>query len=206
MPVDEVVTLTLAYREDDQLARLMLDEQETARLNRLWAEYEYVSQNALLQVDAFEQLWQYATQDADPSVFEPMRKPIAARAAAFRRSLVESEPSQVEAVVRFASKAYRRPLTTEEESSLRELYRTLRKQELSHEEAFRNTLARIFISTPFLYKLEKPPVGREHPSRIERVSRAVPSLRACGKGIAQVRAPEKALNCWSRRADTAPRL
>jgi hypothetical protein len=161
VPVDEVVTLTLAHREDDHLARLMLNEQEIARLNQLWAEYEYVSRNALLQVDAFEQLWQYATQDADPSVFEPMRKPIAVRAAEFREFLVESEPRHVEAVVQFASKAYRRPLSTEEEAGLRELYRTLREQELSHEEAFRNTLARIFISTPFLYKLEKPPAGSE---------------------------------------------
>ena len=60
VPVDEVVTLTLAYREDAQLARLMLYEKENGKLDRLWAEYEYVSQNALLLVDAFEQLWQYA--------------------------------------------------------------------------------------------------------------------------------------------------
>ena len=35
VPVDEVVTLTLYYREDDQLARLMLDEgpEEAARPN-----------------------------------------------------------------------------------------------------------------------------------------------------------------------------
>ena len=161
VPVDEVVTLTLAHREDSHLARLMLDEKTSAQLDRLWSEYEYVSQNDLLLVDAFEQLWQYATQDADPSVFEPMRKPIAARAAAFRKSVVESEPSHVDALVRFASKAYRRPLSTEEDRGLRELYQTLREQEIPHEEAFRHTLARVFISTPFLYKLEKSPAGNK---------------------------------------------
>ncbi|MGZ8898941.1 MAG: DUF1592 domain-containing protein [Limisphaerales bacterium] len=161
VPVDEVVTLTLAHREDDHLIRLMLDEKEAVRLNRLWREYEFVSQNALLQVDAFEQLWQYATQDADPSVFEPMRKPIAARAEAFRQSLRESESGQVNALVDFANQAYRRPLTGAEKQGLRALYENLREQELSHEEAFRHTLSRVFVAPAFLYKLEHPPVGEE---------------------------------------------
>ena len=161
VPVDEVVTLTLAHREDDHLMRLMLDEKETARLNQLWKEYEFVSQNALLQVDAFEQLWQYATQDADPSVFEPMRKPIAARAEAFRKTLRESEPRQIDAVVDFANKAYRRPLTATEKEELRALYQNLREQDLSHEEAFRHTLARVFVAPAFLYKLEQSPAGKE---------------------------------------------
>ena len=52
MPVDEVVTLTLFYREDDQLARLMLDDAQQAQLDRLWDELHYVSQDALTLVDA----------------------------------------------------------------------------------------------------------------------------------------------------------
>src|SRR6185369_4237219 len=82
VPVDEVVTLTLFHREDDHLARLMLDDAQKAKLDRLWDEMHYISRDALTLVDAFEQLWQYATQDADPKVFEPMRKPINDRAAA----------------------------------------------------------------------------------------------------------------------------
>ena len=38
VPVDEVITLTLFYREDDQLVRLMLDQAQAARLDRLWDE------------------------------------------------------------------------------------------------------------------------------------------------------------------------
>ncbi len=159
VPVDEVVTLTLAYREDDHLKRLMLDETEAARLDRLWDEYNFVSQNALLLVDAFEQLWQYATQDADPKVFEPMRGPITERAAAFRKLMLESEPRQVEAIVDFASKAYRRPLTANESAELRGLYRKLRAEEIGHEEAFRNVLARVFVAPGFLYRLENAPEG-----------------------------------------------
>jgi rubrerythrin len=157
VPVDEVVTLTLAHREDDHLKRLMLDKREAEELDRLWDGYEYVSQNALLQVDAFEQLWQYATQDADPKVFEPMREPIARRAEAFRERLVETETRQVEAVIEFAARAYRRALRAEESAELRKLYGKLRAAELGHEEAFRQILARVFVAPAFLYRLERDP-------------------------------------------------
>lgn len=159
VPVDEVVTLTLAYREDDQLKRLMLDDAEARDLDRLWEEFNFVSQNALLLVDAFEQLWQYATQDADPKVFEPMRGPITERAAAFRKLMVDCEPKQVEAVVEFASKAYRRPLTDTEIANLRTLYQNLRREEIPHEDAFRMILARVLSAPSFLYRLENAPAG-----------------------------------------------
>ncbi len=72
VPVDEVVTLTLFYREDDHLVRLMLDDAQRRQLDRLWDELHYVSHDALTLVDAFAQLIEYATQDADPKVFEPL--------------------------------------------------------------------------------------------------------------------------------------
>ena len=68
----------------------MLDDAQAARLDRLWDELHYVAQDALTLVDVFEQLWQFATQDADPSVFEPLREPIKQRAAAFRQRLVDT--------------------------------------------------------------------------------------------------------------------
>ena len=97
VPVDEVVTLTLFHREDDHLSRLMLDDAKRRSSTGFGTRLHYVSQDALTLVDAFEQLWQYATQDADPAAFEPLRKPIQAarggvpaaparyRAAAHRR-------------------------------------------------------------------------------------------------------------------------
>ena len=161
MPVDEVVTLTLFYREDDHLARLMLDDAQKAKLDRLWDELHYVSQDALTLVDAFEQLWQYATQDADPKVFEPLREPIKQRAAAFRQRLVDTQPKHLEAVLEFADRAYRRPLTDARRDELRGLYRKLREQELPHDEAIRLTLARVLVAPAFLYRAEKPGPGIE---------------------------------------------
>ena len=119
VPVDEVVTLTLYYREDEPLRRLMLTDEETRRLDRLWSELHFISRDALKLVDAFLQLLEYASQDADPKVFEPMRKPINDRAAAFKKALVDAEPRQVDALIDFAARAYRRPLTASESKELR---------------------------------------------------------------------------------------
>lgn len=156
VPVDEVVTLTLFYREDHHLSRLMLDEAQTAKLNRLWDELHYVSHDAVMLVDAYEQLMEYATQDADPKVFAPLRKPIHDAAAAFRKRLVDTEPQQLDALVDFANRAYRRSLSDSEVHDLRGLYASLRKQDVTHDEAFRLTLARLLLSPAFLYRAEPP--------------------------------------------------
>jgi hypothetical protein len=161
VPVDEVVTLTLFYREDDHLRRLMLDEAQTAPLNRLWDELHYISQDALTLVDAYKQLMEYATQDADPKVFEPLRKPIHERAAAFRQLLLDSEPKHLDGLLDFAARAYRRTLTDAEGNELRGLYRRLREQKIPHDDAFRLTLARILVAPAFLYRIEKPGTGAE---------------------------------------------
>jgi hypothetical protein len=165
VPVDEVVTLTLFYREDDHLRRLMLDEAEAAELDRLWSQLHYISQDALKEVDAFDQLWQFATQDADPSAFEPLREPIKKRAAEFRKVLEQTQPAHLEAVLEFAESAYRRPLRAEEKDQLRALYRTLRGEEIPHEQAIRLTLARVLTAPAFLYRTESCP-ARNQPAPV----------------------------------------
>jgi hypothetical protein len=161
VPVDEVVTLTLFYREDDALQRLMLADADARELDRLWEELHWVSQSPLKLVAAYEQIREFATQDRPDLVeaFKPLKQPIDDGAAAFAKKLVEAEPRHVERLIEFAGRAYRRPLTPAEAAELRGLYRRLRQEELSHEEAFRLTLARIFVSPAFLYRLERAPAG-----------------------------------------------
>lgn len=161
VPVDEVVTLTLHHREDGALTRLMLDAREGEELDRLWSELHFVSQDALTLVDAFEQLWQYATQDADPKVFEPLREPIRQRAVLFREEQAKAEPSHLQSVLNFARSAYRRPLTEDERSGLRALYRQLRAEGLGHEEGIRYLLARVLVAPAFLYRAESPGPGKD---------------------------------------------
>jgi hypothetical protein len=159
VPVDEVVTLTLYYREDDLLRRLMLDDAQAAELERLWDELHFVSHDTIALVDVFEQLLEYASQDADPSVFEPMRGSIYGAAEAFRARLLAAEPGQVEAVVRFAAQAYRRPLAEGEAEGLRRLYRTLRDEGIEHDEALRMLVARVLVAPAFLYRVEEAGPG-----------------------------------------------
>jgi len=161
VPVDEVVTLTLFHREDHHLQRLMLSDDEAAELDRLWVELHFVSQDALQSVDAYDQLWQFATQDADPSAFEPLREPIRKRAEEFRAVMKAAEPRHVEWLERFAAQAWRRPLQPGEADRLRGVYAQLRKDELPHEEAVRLVLARILTSPSFLYRAEKAIPGKE---------------------------------------------
>lgn len=121
VPVDEVVTLTLYYREDDQLCRLMLDDPRIAELDRLWDELLYISQEPFLLATAFEQISEFATQDRPDMVkaFAPMRGPMNDRVNTFKQRLIDTEPGQLDALLAFAASAYRRPLTNQESRQLR---------------------------------------------------------------------------------------
>ena len=158
VPVDEVVTLTLFYREDEPLKRLILDESESQRLDRLWEELLFVSEAPLKQVDAFEQLWQFATQDAKPSAFEPMREPILKAAEEFKQKQKTADAAQRQAVINFATRAWRRDLS---------------KKEIATLNAFppRLMLARVLTSPAFLYRGEKVPAKTGPVSQEELATR-----------------------------------
>ncbi|ADB18152.1 Protein of unknown function DUF1592 [Pirellula staleyi DSM 6068] len=144
VPVDEVVTLTLFYREDDHLKRLMLTDEQSRELDRLWNELYFISEAPLKQVDAFEQLYQFATQDASPEAFEPLRQPILAAAEKFKLEQTSATSKQIEAVIDFASNAWRRPLTEQERAEIRALDLPIRLR-----------LARVLTSPAFLYRAEQ---------------------------------------------------
>ncbi len=158
VPVDEVVTLTLFYREDTHLQRLMLSEAERAELDALWDELLYVSREPLQLVVAYEQLTEFATQDRPDLVeaWKPAKKPIHDRAEAFRHRLVATEPIHLQAVIDFAHQAYRRPLSEAEANDLRRLYHRLREEDLEHEPAIRLLVAKILTAPSFLFRLEEP--------------------------------------------------
>ena len=107
-------------------------------------------------MDVFEQLWQYVTQDGDPSQFEPLREPIRRRAAAFAAQQRAAEPGHLEAVLTFAERAWRRPLSAAEATELRALYADLRGDAVAHDAAIRLLLTRVLVAPAFLYHLEEP--------------------------------------------------
>ena len=161
VPVDEVVTLTLFYRQDDSLQRLMLSDAETAELNRMWDELFFVAQEPLRYEVAFEQIREFATQDRPDlvKIWDPLKTGVIKRADGFRKRLIETEPVHLNAVLDLAGRVWRRPLTTTEQSDLRGLYQKLREAEIVHEDAIRLTLARVLTSPAFLYRREKQPDG-----------------------------------------------
>ena len=158
VPVDEVVTAMLFYREDDLFQRLMLDKAQTAQLDRLWDELYYVSEEPLKMVVSLEQIREFSTQDRQDLVgpWDKMRPLVLARAEAFRKRVIETEPMHLESVLEFIGRAWRRPLTEVEQQGLRNLYRQLRETELAHEESIRLVIARGLTSPAFLYRLETP--------------------------------------------------
>lgn len=161
VPVDEVVTLLMYYREDDHLRRLMLSDAETAELERLWDELLFISEEPVKLVVALEQLIQFATQDRQDLVptLQAIVPATKARAEAFLARKRESEPARVEAVCDLAARAWRRPLTDDERRSLREFHARLRADGTAADAALRLTAARVLGAPEFLFKLESAEEG-----------------------------------------------
>ena len=109
VPVDEVVTLQLLHRDDEPLRRLMLDDAQAARLDRLWDELRFVSQDAMtLRRRLRRSSW--STRRRTPT--RRSSNPSASRSTTARRRSAgaSSTPSreQLDAAIAFAEKAYRR--------------------------------------------------------------------------------------------------
>ncbi len=161
VPVDEVVTVLFHFREDDHLSRLMLEDAQRSRLDRLWTELQYVSESPLKQLDTLELQLEVVLGNPQYDSIVAMREPLYARGDEFRQELTDSEPHHLEALVEFATRVYRGRMTELMAEQLRGLYHQFRDHELPHDEAFRLTLARVFVASPFLYRLEDVPAETE---------------------------------------------
>ncbi len=156
VPIDEVVTLALYFREDEHLQELMLDKKEKAQLDRLWDELLYVTKEPFKLEIAYEQIVEFSTQDRPDLViaWKPYKEPLMEKVRAFRKRLVADEPMHLEKVLNFAERAWRRPLSESERSDLKKLYNDLREREISHDQSIRLTIAKTLTSPAFLYRRE----------------------------------------------------
>jgi mono/diheme cytochrome c family protein len=67
----------------------------------------------------------------------------------------DAEPKHLEALVRFAERAYRKPLTAADREEVFGYYRKLREtSELSHEDAIRDSIVRVLLSPRFCYRVD----------------------------------------------------
>ena len=71
------------------------------------------------------------------------------------RARQEAEPRHLDALVKFAARAYRRPLSIAERDGILSYYRELReKNALNHEEAMRDSIASVLMSPYFCYRID----------------------------------------------------
>ncbi|HET6426389.1 MAG TPA: DUF1592 domain-containing protein [Planctomycetaceae bacterium] len=66
----------------------------------------------------------------------------------------DAEPIHLAALLKLAERAYRRPLTVEEQAEWRAFYESSRQSGLSHEDAVRDTFATILLSPHFSYRFD----------------------------------------------------
>jgi hypothetical protein len=164
IPADETINLREFFPEDGYLKKLFLDDQQTAKLDRLWHELIFVSHEPTTELKNYPTFLGFVSQDS-PEALKKFKATteddVNARAAAFEQELVDAEPAQLHAIEDFAFRAYRRPLDQREKASLNDLYQKLRAQNLTHDEAFRLVLTRVMVSPMFLYRSERTSSGSE---------------------------------------------
>jgi len=164
IPDDEVVCLKMYHREDEPLARLFLDDEHKHRLDHLWDEHRFISQQPVAEYKYLPLFIGFVTQDQPKELlayFEGQRETFHKRAEVFEKDVQAAIPKQLETLLDFAARAYRRPLHDKEKSDLLDLYQTLRKKSAAHDEAFRAVLARVLVAPAFLFRIEQAPPGRE---------------------------------------------
>jgi hypothetical protein len=90
------------------------------------------------------------------------------------RMRVEAEPHQLDALLKFAARAYRRPLAKAERDDMLAYYHSLREKEgLTHEDAIRDSLVSVLMSPDFCYRFDL----RDGPGR-GATARATPPVSA----------------------------
>lgn len=164
IPRDAQGSVFLYRREDEPLRRLLLDEAGRAELDRLWSELEFVSEQALATPTAYAGLVQYYRKPNDGArimffYIQEFEEQIKREEKEFLAAQVAAEPRHLEALLAFAARAWRRPLSPDERETILASYRADRKDGVKHDPAFRAALARVLSSPWFLYRVEQPAPG-----------------------------------------------
>jgi len=84
------------------------------------------------------------------------------------KARMEAEPKHLDALLKFASRAYRHPLSPAERTDLLAYYKNLREKDgLSHEDAMRDSVVSVLMSPDFCYRIDLVDAG-VRPSGIAR--------------------------------------
>ena len=166
---DEWVARVKYLRDDRFIYNNILDDETRLKLDRAWddlhASFEYYD-NYLdllstkfklnLKIKHMSELNEVQLA-ALPAEARKYLAPLRAEYEAVQKAQRAARPGHVEDCVRFASLAWRRPLTDAEKESLRAFYTKSRTgAEMDHNKAIQALLTRILIAPAFLYRVEKP--------------------------------------------------
>lgn len=168
IPNDEVVSLKMFHREDEPLNRLFLNDKQLEQVNHWWLEHQFVSKQAVAEYAYLPQFIGFVSQDGAPGMLEYFKAqlPIFKKRADAADKLEEAAiPKQLDQLLTFASQTYRRPLTSHEQTELRSLYQSLRSKNVTHDEAIRGVLTKIFIAPSFLFRIEQE-TPSQHPHAV----------------------------------------
>ncbi|MFT3880976.1 MAG: DUF1592 domain-containing protein [Gemmatales bacterium] len=163
VPNDEVVTLKMFHREDEPLLRMFLDAEQIKQLNHLWEEHQFVSRQAEAEEAYLPQFIGFVSQDGAPGMlefFKGQQPNFKKRLEAFQKKEAAAGPIQIDILLEFAGRAYRRPVNEKEQKELRDLYQNIRSKGASHLDAVRGVLTRILVSPAFLFRAEHSPVSK----------------------------------------------
>jgi hypothetical protein len=155
------------HRDDAFFTDHIVDDATRRRLDQAWTDlltsFEYHDLNLHFAARKFAlDLGDRTIANLDQATID--RLPEAARAYVQRlsdeyswmhASLRAAEPGHVDDALRFAERAWRRPLTPAEQERLRSFYSDLRSESrLDQPRALRALLARILVAPAFLYRIE----------------------------------------------------
>jgi hypothetical protein len=162
------------HRDDDFFVEHIADDATRRQLEEAWTDlltsFEYHDANLRFLAKKFTlDLGGRSIADLNPAVID--RMPAEPRAfvvrwvaefASMRQALRAAEPGHVDVALRFAERAWRRPLTPGERERLQGFYAALHGEGgLDHIAAVRALLARILVAPAFLYRAEPRAGGRD---------------------------------------------
>ena len=166
----------IKYNRDDRfLVQYLLDDATRRRLDLAWADlltsfdyhdefYRVVARKYQLPADRrvadFDAAWIASLAEEPRKHVERLHNNFVAA----ERALAAAESEHFAQALQFAARAWRRPLSHDEEDRLRAFYARLRQgDEMQHEAALRLLLTRILVAPAFLYRYESAFAGRGAP-------------------------------------------
>lgn len=156
------------YRTDQFLVDHVLDDATRAKLDHAWndllSSFEYydvllrfTSDKLKLNLKKTVAQLEDADVEAIPVEARKYVKQIRADYLAVQQAQLAGRPKHLDDAMRFAAKAWRRPLSDTEKDRLRAFYVKLTETDkLEHGKAIETLLSRVLVSPAFLYRLEQP--------------------------------------------------